>query len=157
MALDFACCRPLRAQQDKAHPVSLTLSWSAAAGSRDAVRSMIKAAEVEAEAASLTKAAVLAAAAAHRNLPPHHAEATVPEDAYRCAAGIITVSRCAGSCSEVATRHANYCSPHQSSSEMSQAPGMFMRQHGLGGACQQSQTACPMMLAAPCSWHIGLC
>jgi hypothetical protein len=49
------------------------------------VRSMIKAAEAGAEAASLTKAAVLAAAAAHRNLPPHHAEATRAEDAYRCA------------------------------------------------------------------------
>ena len=56
------------------------------------MRSMIKAAEAEAEAASLTKAAVLAAAAAHRNLPPHHAEATRPEDAYRCAApGSVTV------------------------------------------------------------------
>ena len=47
------------------------------------MRSMIKAAEAGAEAASLTKAAVLAAAAAHRNLPPHHSEATRPEDAYR--------------------------------------------------------------------------
>ena len=56
------------------------------------MRSMIRAAEVEAEAASLTKAAVLAAAAAHRNLPPHHAEATAPEDAYRCADGTVTVS-----------------------------------------------------------------
>ena len=54
---------------------------------------MIKAAEAGAEAASLTKAAVLAAAAAHRNLPPHHVEATRPEDAYRCASGKIVASQ----------------------------------------------------------------
>ena len=44
---------------------------------------MIAAAGQAAEAAALTRDAVLAAAAQYRNLPPHHADATKPDQAYR--------------------------------------------------------------------------
>ena len=44
---------------------------------------MIAAAGQAAEAAALTREAVLAAAAQYRNLPPHHADATKPDQAYR--------------------------------------------------------------------------
>ena len=54
-----------------------------AAGSRDAVRSMIAAAGQSAELAHLTKDAVLLAASQYRNLPPHHADATTADQAYR--------------------------------------------------------------------------
>ena len=56
-----------------------------AAGSRDAVRSMIAEAGQSAEAAHLTKSAVLLAASQYRNLPPHNADATEADQAYRCA------------------------------------------------------------------------
>lgn len=44
---------------------------------------LLDAAHAKAVAGGTTKAEVLAAAAAARNIPPHHPEATSGEDAYR--------------------------------------------------------------------------
>ena len=46
---------------------------------------MIAAAGQRAEVENLTKSAVLLAASQYRNLPPHHADATAPDQAYRFA------------------------------------------------------------------------
>ena len=44
---------------------------------------LLEAAHVKAVAGGTTKAEVLAAAAAARNIPPHHPEATKADEAYR--------------------------------------------------------------------------
>lgn len=58
---------------------------NAAAEAPEHVTALLDAAHVKAVAGGTTKAEVLAAVAAARNIPPHHPEATSAEDAYRSA------------------------------------------------------------------------